>query len=185
MLQAAEKHKPTACLAFYGELYWSDPFWSQPKAALAGLPVISKELYNRVYDEGVVVSAPSTRGPNGPDLTKPRNCWLLTSIKEGWWLKGIVKDGDFARLDPASLFGPGFPPTAFIHGTADVVSPVRFSQAAHDSLQDYGVDTALFLVPEKGHDFEISLTTNDVDFVKVREGLQWLSQKVQGNPGRV
>lgn len=168
----------TACLAFYGEFYWSDSFWTQPKAALSGLPVIGKELYNQVYDEGIVISAPSTRGPNGPDLTKPRNAWLLTSIKEGWWLKEVVKDGDLARIDPASTFGPSFPPTAFVHGTADVVSPVRFSEAAHASLQSCGVDTALFFVPEKGHDFEASLNAKDADFEKVLEALRWLSRKI-------
>ncbi|RYO85581.1 hypothetical protein DL766_006517 [Monosporascus sp. MC13-8B] len=178
LLLAAEKHKPIACLTFYGELYWSDPVWSQPKAALAGLPVVGKDLYDRVYDEGIVVAAPSTRGPTGPDMTKPRNAWLLTSIKEGWWLKEVVRDGDYARIDPANLFGPEFPPTAFIHGTADIVCPQTMSEKAYESLKEHGVETALFLVPDKPHDFDATMTRHDADFAKVREGLQWLSHKV-------
>lgn len=165
-------------MTFYGELYWSDPVWSQPKKALAGLPVLSKDLYDQVYNEGIVVAAPSTRGPTGPDLTKPRNAWLLTSIKEGWWIKEVVKDDDYARIDPVNLFGPGFPPTVFIHGTADVVCPHRISETAHASLRAHGVDTALFLVPDKPHDFDASMERYDADFAKVREGLQWLSHKV-------
>ncbi|KAH8889989.1 alpha/beta-hydrolase [Thozetella sp. PMI_491] len=178
LLLAAEEYKPTACLTFYGELYWSDLMWSQPKAALAGLPVVGKDAYNRVYDEGVVVAAPSTRSPTGPDMTKPRNAWLLTSIKEGWWLREIVQDGNYARIDPATLFGPAFPPTAFIHGTADVVCPHSLSEKAHASLREHGVDTALFLVPDKPHDFDAAMTRHDAEFTKVREGLQWLSEKV-------
>ncbi len=165
-------------MTFYGELYWSDPVWSQPKAALAGLPVLGQDLYDRVYDESIVVAAPSTRGPTGLDLTKRRNAWLLTSIKEGWWLKEVVKDGDYTRIDPANLFVPEFPPTACIYGTADVVCPHSMSEKAHATLQAHGVETALFSVPEKPHDFDATMTRHDADFAKVREGLQWLSQKV-------
>ncbi|KAK2601901.1 hypothetical protein QQS21_004588 [Conoideocrella luteorostrata] len=181
LLLAAERHKPIACLTFYGQLFWSDPLWSQPKAALAGLPNLGKDLYDRVYDEGIVVAAPSTRGPGGPDLSKPRNAWLLTSLKEGWWLKEIVKDDDYDKIDPAKLLGPEFPPTAFVHGTADVVCPHTISEKAHASLNAHGVDTALFLVSDKPHDFDTLLTRQDTDFTKIREALWWLSQKLGSN----
>jgi acetyl esterase/lipase len=168
-----------ACLTFYGELYWADPSWSSPKASLAGLPELPKDFRDKVFDEGIVVSAPSTREADGKvNLSRPRNVWLLTSIKEGWWLKEIVKDGNLDRIEPSILFSPSFPPTCFIHGTSDVVCSHNFSERAYESLKASGVDTKLILVEDKGHDFEVKMSRHDQDFAPVREGLRFLADKI-------
>lgn len=109
---------------------------------LAQLPAMPGDFLNKIFDEPVQTSTGSSlesapkpeepqekpKGLPPPDLTKPRNAWLFSALKDGSQLAKIVQDGDFDRIDPVHTFSPNFPPTFFIHGLADPMIPSRLSR---------------------------------------------------------
>lgn len=48
----------------------------------------------------------------------------------------------------------------FIHGTADTVTPLRFSEQVHEELKSLGVES-YFPVVNENHVFDISLSESD------------------------
>lgn len=114
------------------------------------------------------------------DFSGPRNAWIFAALKEGTHMRAIVPDGDYARVDPARLFSPSFPPTCFIHGTADETIDVRFSVRAHEDLCRLGVKTELVLVEGQDRGFDMFLREDEKGFEVVRGGLRFLERYVVG-----
>lgn len=92
----------------------------------------------------------------------------------------VVQDSDFGRVDPASAFSITFPPTMFIHGTADTITPIRISEKAHEKLTALGVNTKLLRVEGADHMFDMLYSTpEDEGFRKyVLPGLEFLAAEV-------
>lgn len=89
-------------------------------------------------------------------------------------MKMIVKDDDFERVDPTPLFKPGFPPTFFLHGDADVMVLTEFSQRAYEDLTKQRVEAEIALLPGKSHGFDVGISQEDEEWPKVREGLDFI-----------
>lgn len=87
---------------------------------------------------------------------------MFNAIKAGNHLTTVVADGNFARVDPATLFtDASFPPTYFVHGTEDPLVDAKVSKQAHDELRSHGVESALVLVEGAGHGFDAKLVPGD------------------------
>lgn len=117
-------------------------------------------------------------GPKGPDLANYRVAWMFDQLGKGTHLKTVVGDGDYDRVDPASLFYKGrFPPTFFIHGAEDKLVPARLSQQAYDELKSHGVETELVLVVGGQHGFdEIGQPENALELLE--KGFEFLKAHV-------
>jgi len=179
---------PRAILDMYGAKYLTNDFWYTPLPALAMLPPFEKAYLDQIWEEPVIAttttslekeasalaSTPKTKGLPVPDFSIPRNAWLFDSLKSGTHLKAIVKDDKFERTDPVRLFSSSFPPTFFIHGTADTLILTEFSEKAHGELAKLGVDTGIALVEGQSHGFDAGISTEDVEWAKVRESLDFL-----------
>lgn len=92
----------------------------------------------------------------------------------------VVKDGNFDRIDPASAFSKSFPPTMFIHGTADNVTPCRISEEAYEKLTSFGVKTQIIRVEGADHMFDMLYSSSEDDgFQKyVLPGFAFLAAEV-------
>lgn len=102
---------------------------------------------------------------------------MFNLVKEGNLFSTVVADGDYDRVDPATLFakkGKDFPPTYFIHGTADTLVDSKLSQRAHDELQANGVDTKVVLVEAASHGFDAKAQPGDETFAIVEKGFEFL-----------
>ena len=75
---------------------------------------------------------------------------------------------------------PGFPPTFFVQGTADVVVDAKFSQWAHGELLKNGLQSELYLVEGMAHGFDTRLNRDDAAFESIERGVDFLAQHVVG-----
>lgn len=118
-------------------------------------------------------------GPNGPDFSNYRVAWMFNAIKAGNHLTTVVADGNFARVDPATLFSDtSFPPTYFVHGTEDTLVDAKASKKAHDELKSHGVESELVLVEGAGHGFDAKLVPGDQTSVIIDKALDFLKSHV-------
>lgn len=171
-----------AIIDFYGAKYLSDPFWTKPLPALEGLPPFEQAFMDRVYDEiPAPTSVPlSLESMKNPDFSRPRIAWMFTALKEGRLFQHIVPDGDLKRVDPTTYFGPRFPPTLFVHGTADTLIDVRLSKNACDQLQGLGAEARLLLVEGADHGFDAGIDPDDEKFVHVLAAFKFGKDHVEG-----
>lgn len=165
-------------------MYLQDPFWHTPMAALSKIPSFPQEFLDQVLQEGTVTSTPSSfkTTPSNPtpvpDFSRSRVAWLLTNLKEGTWLRNVVQDEQYNRVDPSMLFSANFPPTCFVHGTEDKMCEPRFSGQAYQELQRHNVESKLLLAEGKGHDFDGKISKDNPDFSLLREAFNFLAQQV-------
>ena len=160
---------------------------------LAQIPTFPDEFLNKIFDEPLLTNTTSSlesnsstaeskerpkKGMPPPDLSKPRNAWLFSAIKDGSHLAKIVQDGDFDRVDPVNAFSPQFPPTLFVHGAADALVIPDVSQSAMDKLKKLGVETRITLVPEASHGFDLGLEPEDSQYQYVKQAIDFLQQHV-------
>ncbi|KAH8893101.1 alpha/beta-hydrolase, partial [Thozetella sp. PMI_491] len=184
----AEPKPPVAILDFYGAKCFRDSFWFSPLAAMSKVPDFDKEFLDKIFDEPLRTSTATSIENNAvetgqprvaerpkPDLSIPRNAWLFYSLKHGEHLKSIVKDGDFDRVDPTTMFTGAFPPTFFLHGDSDDWVPPKFSERAWEKLKELGVETRLALLPGLAHGFDSSLAVDDPRYAKIKEGFKFLA----------
>ncbi|RBA12902.1 hypothetical protein FPRO05_14043 [Fusarium proliferatum] len=175
---------PKVIVSYFPAIYLKDPFWHTPMEAMAQIPRFPEAFLNKVYDEGVITSAPPSfkKDPGSPkripDFSKPRTAWLLSNLRDGTMFRNIVKDGDYDRVDPVQFFSSNFPPTCFIHGTEDKMALPRFSAEACRTLQSLGVDARLIVAEGYGHDFETSMAADHPDFSIVRESHRFAAERV-------
>ncbi|ENH66321.1 hypothetical protein FOC1_g10001442 [Fusarium oxysporum f. sp. cubense race 1] len=144
-----------------------------------GAPQIDQDFTSKIWkDNPPPTSAPPPVGPKGPDLANYRVAWMFDQLGKGTHLKTVVGDGDYDRVDPASLFSKGrFPPTFFIHGAEDELVPARLSQQAYDELKSHGVETELVLVEGGQHGFdEIGQPENALELLE--KGFEFLKAHV-------
>ncbi|KAL2795250.1 Alpha/Beta hydrolase protein [Aspergillus keveii] len=176
LLMASLPQKPLAILDIFGLKYFNDEFYSKPNPAFLKLPASDQALVDRIYQDVPAPSAgPPPMGPKGPDLNNHRVAWLFAAFKKGTWLSSIVPDGNYSRIDPAVLFGPSFPPTYFLHGTADTLVDVKFSQRAFEDLKSNGVDTKLVIEEGGPHGFDAGSKPGEHKYELVTEGFRFLA----------
>lgn len=152
--------------------------------AMASIPKFPAAFLDKVLEEGTVLETTSSfkqipESPTPvPDFSRPRVAWLLSHLRDGTWLRDVVQDGDYKRVDPVELFSKSFPPTCFLHGTEDAMCPPRLSEQAHKALRSFQVPSELLVVEGKGHDFENRIDKADPAFSKIEESHRFAAQWV-------
>lgn len=164
-------------------MYFEDAFWQSPMTAFSKVPALPQEFLDKINEEGAVASAPSLfsklqgNSVSVPDLSKPRNAWLLSHFRDGTWLRAIVQDGDYARVDPAKLFSSTFPPTCFVHGSEDKMCDAKFSTMAHKELLVKNVKSNLVIAEGQDHNFDAKLAKDDPEFELVRDAFRFVAKE--------
>jgi acetyl esterase/lipase len=142
--------------------YFQDDFYHAPNTSLAKIPSFDQEFLDKIYTEVPPPNgAPPPMGPKGPDFTQVRGAWLFNSMKNGTYMKSVIPDGQYDKVDPSFLFSSSFPPTYFIHGGAVTGVLPRFSEKAHEELKDKGVNTKLVIVEGAPHGFDAGSKPGD------------------------
>lgn len=184
--QASRAHPPKAVLDLFGFKYLRDPFYHTGKSTpmppgAPGAPASpSAEFIKQAFEEIPLPTAASPPfGPNGPDLSTPRKAYLVTSVRKGTQFHEIMAEDEYDHVDPEILLTtPGFPPTFFVQGTADVAVDAKFSQWAHAELQKNGVQTELYLLEGMAHGFDARLKRDDAAFEPIQKGVDFLARHV-------
>ncbi|KAH8656343.1 Alpha/Beta hydrolase protein, partial [Ilyonectria robusta] len=178
MLVASAPKPPRAILNLFGMLYFQDESYHSP-LKMPPVKIPDAEFRDQVYkDVPPPTSAPPPFGPKGPDMSTARGAWLFSHMADGTFLKNVQPDGDYNKIDPASLFVSSFPPTFFGHGSADMAVNVKLTEKAHQALQELGVDSKLEIVEGAGHGFDMGKKPGDKAYDTVIEGLQFLRDHV-------
>jgi len=100
---------------------------------------------------------------------------MFTAVKNGALIKSIVPDGKYDAVDPAFLFSKAnFPPTYFIHGTADTLVSSTLSRKAYDELISKGRESHLVLVEGAPHGFDVRMQEGDDTHRTIVKGLEFL-----------
>ncbi|KAJ6142443.1 hypothetical protein N7471_001896 [Penicillium samsonianum] len=188
LLMASRPSPPKAILDLFGFKYLRDPFYHtgtsiKPKPGAPALP--SAEFIKQVFNEiPPPIAATPPFGPKGLDLSTPRQAYLVTSVSKGAQFDQIIAEDEYDHVDPEKLLKtPGFPPTVFIQGTADVVVDAKFSQWAYGELLKNGVQSELYLVEGMTHGFDTRLKRDDATFESIEKGMDFLAQHVVGREG--
>ncbi|VUC22767.1 unnamed protein product [Clonostachys rosea] len=190
LLTARGVQPPSVIVDFYGSKYLTDEQFFSPLPSLANLPTFDEKFLAKVFEEDAPTSSalsledPKTEGFQGPtkstqppglppiDFSVPRNAWLFDSLKRGTLFQNIVPDKDFNRVEPTNGFSENFPPTIFVHGTADQSVDVSLTIRAHQDLKEKGGRGHLFLVDGADHGFDSSLKPGDKAFESVLAALE-------------
>ncbi|KAH9205682.1 Alpha/Beta hydrolase protein [Leptodontidium sp. 2 PMI_412] len=179
LLTASSPKPPKAILDIFGMKYLTDEFYHTPNPALAKIPDFDQDFLDKIFAENPPPNgAPPPFGPKGPDFSKHRAAWLFDSMKRGTYMKGVIPDGKYDRVDPATIFSSSFPPTYFIHGAADTGVPARFSEKAHAELKEKGVETELVIVDGAAHGFDAGAKPGDEKFAILEKGFKFLKAHV-------
>ena len=183
--QASRPNPPKAILDLFGFKYLRDPFYqtgvsTHPQPGAPALP--SAEFINQAFNElPPPTAAPPPFGRKGLDLSTPRQAYLIASARKGTQFDAIIAEDEYDRVDPENLLKtPGFPPTCFVQGAADVVVDTKFSQWAFAELQKNRVKSELYLVEAMAHGFDARLKREDAAFVVIQKGVDFLAQHVVG-----
>ncbi|CEO59260.1 hypothetical protein PMG11_03942 [Penicillium brasilianum] len=185
LLMASRPNPPKAVLDIFGFKYLLDPFYhtgtsTRSHSDAPALP--SAEFINQVFSEiPPPTGARPPFGPNGLDLSTPRQAYLIASVSKGTQFDAIIAEDEYDHVDPKKLFkSPDFPPTCFVQGTADVVVDAKFSQWAYAELQKNGVQSELYLVEGMAHGFDARLKRGDAAFGSIYKGVEFLAKHVVG-----
>jgi acetyl esterase/lipase len=116
-------------------------------------PNTPSSFQSQVYAGPQVLSTPTSK----PDFSNPRFAWLYSAMRDGTWLRDILKGQDVRSVDPVEGFGTAFPPTVFVGGERDFHVPIRFLERACEELRGLGVECVFIRADGQGHLFEWKL----------------------------
>ncbi|KAG6362496.1 hypothetical protein INS49_010728 [Diaporthe citri] len=160
LLTAGSPRPPRAMLDLFGMKYLQDASLHTPSAAFAKLPPFDQAFLDQIHEQVPPPSSgPSPMTAKGPDFSNPRVAWMFNLVKEGKLFSAVVADGNYDRVDPATLFaklGEEFP-----------------AHRAHDELQASGVDSKITLVDGAPHGFDAKAQPGDETFAIVEQGFEF------------
>lgn len=116
-------------------------------------------------------------GPGqGPDLTDPRQAYVLYSIGEGQMLQSIWPQTPhgFAFIDPYLNITSAWPPTAIVHGNKDFMIPIDISRNFEIRLREFKVETDFFEVEGEAHTFVGKMEKGSPTWYTQRQGFDFL-----------
>lgn len=165
-----------AVLDFYGGKYFDDSIWQSPSPCFASAPDYPVSFAEKIF-EGPQISA--TVSAAGTEKASPRDAWLSNAFKSGKHLSLVADGADHKLIDGSNAFSSKFPPTMFIHGTEDTVTPSRISERAQQELSRLGAESHIILVEGANHMFDMFLTDPEDEAYRnyVLRGFQFLAAK--------
>ena len=177
--QGSLPNPPKAIVDFYGVKYLRDFKLHQPFAGFAQIPEMPEEHTNKIFEGSQAFQSSSMFVDGKPNLKDARSAWFIMQMKKGASISSLIPDDDYDRVDATTGFSKAFPPTFFLHGTADVFVDHKLAIKAHRELKNLGVETELLLGEGLAHVFDLSITYQDPLFTKyVMPGLEFLRKHV-------
>jgi acetyl esterase/lipase len=172
------QRRPVAVVDFYAPKDFQDEWASKPLGLFAKVPDLPKEFLDKAFQGPTQFATPPMIKDGKPDLSSPRNAWMITTLRDGTNTAAVIKDGNFQRADPVHQFHPHFPPTMFVHGTADVFVPDYVSRRAHEKLTSLGVRSQIVEATGAAHVFDFAITEEDPLFKeKVIPALEFMARE--------
>ncbi len=144
------EHRPTAIVSYWGFGDVDGDWTTKPSEAYRKGKLISKEDAWAGVGGGVLTE---TNKQNG----RGRSTFFLYLKQTGRWINavsGLDPTTDRAKLTPycpVRNVTPEFPPTLFLHGTADRDVPVEQSISMARELEKHGVPNESIIIERGGH----------------------------------
>lgn len=180
VVQGAAPQSAKAILALYPYIGYDNSFYSTPLPAFKDVPAIPEDFQNQIFEGPPVYRFPMVFLENHqPDLSLPRQAWMISQIRDGTLMKTINGGDDYTKVDPIYSFTEKYPPTCFIHGTADAMVSHDFSARAETALEELDVDTELLYVDGADHAFDMPLQADSALYKEyILRGLKFLAEHV-------
>ena len=86
---------------------------------------------------------------------------------------------DFHLIDPILNVTESWPPTAFVHGTADIMIPMYISRHLEARLKDKGIETEFFEVEGEPHTFVGKMVKGSQTWHTQRKGFDFLENVLE------
>ncbi|KAF2848749.1 alpha/beta-hydrolase [Plenodomus tracheiphilus IPT5] len=185
---------PLAILDFYGAKNFSDPFWTQPLPSLPAsfsTPLPPSTIQTIESEHTILIGGVSLEGQTTSTSTyleqnpHPRKTYTMHALKTGTLLPRIYPlfPSHIADIDPALNLSAQWPPIGIVHGTADVMIPLRLSTAFAQELGAVGGDVRVWEVQGEGHTFCGGMKRGGETWRVQRRGWEWLEGVVKGSYG--
>ncbi|PVH79621.1 alpha/beta-hydrolase [Cadophora sp. DSE1049] len=176
---------PLAILDFYGAKDFTDVFWTQPIESIRSKlpPPPPDSAFAYLYAEKEAINggvslegqAGAQDAPPKPDL---RQLFTVQAIGNGTLLEIIWPD-DPKPVDPVLNVHAAWPPTAFVHGTADLMIPLYLSRNLEKKLIDAGIETEFHEVVGEPHTFAGKMVKGSPTWDAQRKGFDFLEKILQ------
>lgn len=146
----SQQHRPTAIVSYWGFGDIDGDWTTKPNAAYRKGKLIDKDVAWSGVGHEVLTS---TNQQNG----RGRATFFLYLKQTGQWVNavaGLDPVADRKKLAPFSPIrnlSPEYPPTMFLHGTADNDVPVEQSEAMAAALKLHDVPHELIVIEKGGH----------------------------------
>ena len=146
----SEEHRPTAIVSYWGFGDVDGDWTTQPSEAYRKGKLIDAEVAHAGVGGDVLTS---TNQQNG----RARSTYFVYLKQTGRWVNEMTgvdpatEKEKLAPFCPIYHVTPEFPPTLFLHGTADRDVPVEQSIAMAAALEKHGVSNESILIEKGGH----------------------------------
>jgi len=174
---------PLAILDFYGAKDFEDPFWTStiPPILSKLPPTPPSSFFEHLYAEketfqgGVSLEGQAS---SGPDFSDPRQAFVLQTIGHGKLFDAIWPQApkNLDLIDPILNIHKSWPPTAFVHGNADIMVPMRLSHNLEKRLKEQGIETEFFEVEGEPHTFVGKMVKGSRTWDTQRKGFDFLEE---------
>lgn len=177
---------PFAILDFYGAKHFKHEFWSneieQIKSRLPPHPPDSA-FEHLFVEKTTFIGSQSLEGQqqDGPNLKDPRQAFALYSIANGRCLQAIWPSTPdrLEEIDPVLRVNPQWPPTCFVHGTADFMIPLHLSRHLESQLRAANIETEFIEVPGEPHTFVGKMVKGSKTWETQRRGFDFLEKVLE------
>ena len=147
LVGATATPKPCAVVSFWGYGDLAARWASAPDDYYTSLPPVDGDAARRGIDHGVLTETSDPR----------RGDFYHYCRQQGTWARAILGYGPDERPDlyeqasPERLVTPDFPPTFFLHGTADTDVPFSAAETMHAALAANAVESHLAAIEGGPH----------------------------------
>ncbi|KIL87889.1 hypothetical protein FAVG1_08770 [Fusarium avenaceum] len=186
---------PLAILDFYGPKCYDDAAWQQPIPALASKlpPPPPPSAFAPLFEEkeifvgGVSLEGQSSqRSPltaGDPNRNTLRTAFTMKAIADGRVLQTIWPKfpEHLDLIDPALNVSSNWPPTAVVHGDADVMVPIQLSARFAALLEEEGVHHEMITVVGEPHTFLGKMEKGSATWETQLKGFKFLERVLKSS----
>lgn len=167
--------RPTAIVSYWGFGDVDGDWTTKPSPSCRKGKLISKEDAWAVVGQGVLTQTNQTNG-------RGRSTFFLYLKQTGQWLNAVSGLNPATDRDRITPFCPvrnvtsKYPPTLFLHGTADKDVPVEQSLAMASELKRHGVSQEVITIEGGGH----SLWSGDRELIEqaFQRSMEFIHEKL-------
>lgn len=177
---------PLAILDFYGAKQFSDAHWTQHMPGMPDHcydPRPQAEIDQLHGEQTTFIGGVSLEGHSAdPSAPNPmaRQAFAMHQIAMGQVVKAIWAPypNELEKIDPLLNVSGSWPPVAIVHGTADVMIPMRLSRDLEGKLRECGVETEFIEVADEPHTFCGKMVKGSKTWDMQRKGFDFLEKVI-------